>query len=91
MQGLMWRAYDSHGFLQYSFIETVQAMHPYYVIRAMGGVLFLTGALVMVYNLIQTAKGRVRDEEPVALPAASESSRQTTKGGGNSPAAPARA
>jgi len=70
MQGLMWRAYDSHGFLQYSFIETVQAMHPYYVIRAMGGVLFLIGALVMVYNLIQTAKGRVRDEEPVALPAA---------------------
>ena len=69
MQGLMWRAYDDYGFLQYSFIETVQAMRPYYVIRAMGGVLFLIGALVMVYNLIQTAKGRVRDEEPVALPA----------------------
>jgi len=75
MQGLMWRAYDSQGFLQYSFIETVQAMHPYYVIRAMGGVLFLAGALVMVYNLIQTAKGRVRDEEPIGL----------------APAAPARA
>ena len=70
MQGLMWRAYDDYGFLQYSFIETVQAMRPYYVIRALGGLFFLSGALVMVYNLIQTAKGRVRDEEPIALPAA---------------------
>ncbi len=50
--------------------ETVQAMHPYYVIRALGGLLFVAGSLVMVYNLIQTAKGRVRDEEPVALPSA---------------------
>ena len=54
MQGLMWRAYDSYGFLQYSFAESVNAMHPYYVIRFLGGVLFLTGALIMVYNLIQT-------------------------------------
>jgi methylglutaconyl-CoA hydratase len=38
-QGLMWRAYDSLGFLQYSFAETVDAMHPYYVIRAVGGLL----------------------------------------------------
>ncbi len=68
MQGLMWRAYDDYGFLQYSFIETVQAMRPYYVIRALGGLLFLGGALIMVYNLIQTAKGRVRDEEPDVLP-----------------------
>jgi cytochrome c oxidase cbb3-type subunit 1 len=57
MQGLMWRAYDEFGFLQYSFIETVAAMHPYYVIRAMGGVLYLTGALIMVYNLWKTAIG----------------------------------
>jgi len=57
MQGLMWRAYDDFGFLQYSFIETVAAMHPYYVIRAMGGVLYLTGALIMVYNLWKTATG----------------------------------
>ncbi len=71
MQGLMWRAYDSYGFLQYSFIETVQAMHPYYVIRALGGLLFVAGALVMVYNLIQTARGRLRDEEPVAAPSTS--------------------
>ena len=58
MQGLMWRSYDSLGFLQYSFIETVAAMHPYYVIRAFGGVLFLIGALIMVYNLIRTIRRR---------------------------------
>ena len=52
------------GFLQYSFIETVEAMHPYYVIRALGGVLFLAGALVMVYNLWRTARGDVRAEAP---------------------------
>ncbi|MGB0671611.1 MAG: cbb3-type cytochrome c oxidase subunit I, partial [Rhodospirillales bacterium] len=63
MQGLMWRAYDSLGFLQYSFIETVEAMHPYYVIRAMGGVLFVLGALIMVYNLIKTIKGDIRTEQ----------------------------
>jgi cytochrome c oxidase cbb3-type subunit 1 len=63
MQGLMWRSYDDLGFLQYAFIETVEAMHPFYVIRAFGGVLFLAGALVMVYNLWRTARGEVRAEE----------------------------
>ena len=57
MQGLMWRAYDELGFLQYSFVETVQAMHPFYVIRAMGGALFLIGSLVMACNLWRTARG----------------------------------
>ena len=68
MQGLMWRAYDKLGFLQYSFIETVEAMHPYYVIRAMGGTLFLLGALVMVYNLIRTVRGDIRTEQAFAQP-----------------------
>ncbi len=54
MQGLMWRAYDQFGFLQYSFSESVNAVHPYYVIRALGGVAFVSGALIMVYNLIMT-------------------------------------
>jgi cytochrome c oxidase cbb3-type subunit 1 len=61
MQGLMWRAYDELGFLQYSFIETVMAMHPFYIIRGLGGVLFLVGSLIMVYNLIMT----VRAGQPV--------------------------
>jgi cytochrome c oxidase cbb3-type subunit 1 len=70
MQGLMWRAYDSLGFLQYSFVETVEAMHPYYVIRACGGVLFLTGAVIMAYNLWRTARGEVRTEAPEPVPQA---------------------
>jgi cytochrome c oxidase cbb3-type subunit 1 len=57
MQGLMWRAYDAFGFLQYSFAESVSAVHPFYVIRLTGGVCFLIGALIMVYNLIRTARG----------------------------------
>jgi cytochrome c oxidase cbb3-type subunit 1 len=62
MQGLMWRSYDQLGFLQYSFAETVDAMHPFYVIRALGGLMFLIGALVMVYNLWRTARGDVATE-----------------------------
>jgi cytochrome c oxidase cbb3-type subunit 1 len=69
MQGLMWRSYDNLGFLEYSFAETVAAMHPFYVIRALGGILFLTGALIMVYNLWRTARGDVRSDEPYAVPA----------------------
>jgi cytochrome c oxidase cbb3-type subunit 1 len=68
LQGLMWRAYDALGFLQYSFVETVEAMHPFYVIRALGGALFLIGALIMVYNLWRTARGDVRDEAPIGAP-----------------------
>jgi len=68
MQGLMWRTYDALGFLEYSFVETVEAMHPYYLIRALGGILFLIGALIMVYNLWQTGRGRIRDEKPFGMP-----------------------
>jgi cytochrome c oxidase cbb3-type subunit 1 len=68
MQGLMWRAFDQLGYLQYSFIETVEAMHPYYVIRAIGGVLFLLGSLIMVYNLIRTVRGDIRTEAAFARP-----------------------
>jgi cytochrome c oxidase cbb3-type subunit 1 len=69
MQGFMWRSYDEFGFLQYAFIETVVAMHPYYVIRALGGVLFLAGSLIMVYNFWRTIRGDVSSE---ALPGAAE-------------------
>ncbi|MBV1693015.1 MAG: cytochrome-c oxidase, cbb3-type subunit I [Hyphomicrobiales bacterium] len=56
-QGLMWRAYDKLGFLQYSFIETVEAMKPYYMIRAVGGLLFIIGSLIMAYNIWRTIRG----------------------------------
>jgi cytochrome c oxidase cbb3-type subunit 1 len=61
MQGLMWRATDDLGILQYSFVETVEAMHPYYIIRATGGALFVLGSLIMAYNVIRTIRG----DEPV--------------------------
>jgi cytochrome c oxidase cbb3-type subunit 1 len=70
MQGLMWREYDAQGFLVYSFSESVAAMHPYYLIRALGGLLYLSGALVMVYNLVRTVWGGAREELPLAAPAA---------------------
>ena len=57
LQGLMWRAYDSLGFLEYSFVETVEAMHPFYIIRAVGGLLFVLGSFLMAYNLWRTARG----------------------------------
>ena len=69
MQGLMWRAYDRYGFLQYAFVETVEAMHPYYVIRALGGLLFVVGALLMAWNVIQTVRGAA-EPRAQALPAA---------------------
>jgi cytochrome c oxidase cbb3-type subunit 1 len=63
MQGLMWRATDNLGILQYSFVESVEAMHPYYLIRAAGGLLFVLGGLIMAYNVIRTIRG----DEPVDL------------------------
>ncbi len=57
MQGLMWRAVDPDGTLTYSFVESVQAMHPYYVIRFLGGLLYLTGMLMMAYNIARTIAG----------------------------------
>ena len=67
MQGLMWRAYNALGFLEYSFVETVEAMQPYYLVRALGGVLFLIGALIMAYNLAMTIAGRTASADE-ALP-----------------------
>jgi len=63
LQGLMWRAYDQLGFLEYSFVETVEAMHPFYIIRAIGGLMFLAGALIMAWNIWRTIRG----DEPVNL------------------------
>ncbi len=64
-QGLMWREYDDQGFLVNSFIETVSAIHPEYVMRTAGGGLYLAGALVMAYNIWRTIRGDVREEVPM--------------------------
>ena len=65
MEGLMWREYGADGYLVNSFAETVAAKFPMYVLRAFGGVLYLSGALVMAYNVWQTIAGRLRVEEPM--------------------------
>lgn len=57
MQGLMWRSYDEMGFLEYSFVESVVAMHPFYVIRATGGLLYVIGVLIMIFNCWKTICG----------------------------------
>ncbi|MBC6404883.1 MAG: cytochrome-c oxidase, cbb3-type subunit I [Rhodospirillales bacterium] len=67
MEGLMWRAYDAQGFLEYSFIETVEVKQPFNIIRAVGGLLYLLGAVVMAYNLWRTVRGDVAKEAEPAL------------------------
>ena len=54
MEGLMWRAVNDDGTLTYTFVEAVKATHPYYVIRLLGGVLFLSGMVVMAWNVFKT-------------------------------------
>ncbi|MCW8923717.1 MAG: cytochrome-c oxidase, cbb3-type subunit I [Gammaproteobacteria bacterium] len=58
MQGLMWRAVNADGTLTYSFVESVQSMHPFYVVRFLGGVMFLTGMVIMAYNMFKTIANR---------------------------------
>ena len=59
MQGLMWRAYDEYGTLAYTFVESVDAMHPYYAMRAVGGAIFLFGAVLMLINVLMTVSKSV--------------------------------
>jgi cytochrome c oxidase cbb3-type subunit 1 len=71
MEGLMWRAYTPDGFLAYSFIETVAAKHVENIVRALGGLMFLSGTLIMIYNLWMTVKqpSSTTEAAPVALAA----------------------
>ncbi len=68
-QGLMWREYGADGYLVYAFAEVVAAMHPYYLIRTVGGLLYFAGALIMAWNIWMTILGRLRDEAPLATAA----------------------
>ena len=70
MQGLMWRAVNADGTLTYSFIESVKASYPFWNIRLIGGILFLTGMILMLYNTIKTISGEKTYNAPVLEPAA---------------------
>ncbi len=64
-QGMMWRAVDEYGNLMYSFIDTVTVLHPYYTIRTIAGVLYLTGFIMFAYNIIKTiTAGKALSTEP---------------------------
>ena len=69
-QSLMWKQFTPEGILQYpNFLETVVKLIPLYITRAIGGTLYFTGVLVMVYNLIKTAKqGQFEDNEATEAP-----------------------
>ncbi len=69
MQGLMWRAVNADGTLTYSFIESVERTYPFYYVRLLGGIFFLSGMLLMAYNTWKTVSGaKAVDDE--AVPAA---------------------
>jgi cytochrome c oxidase cbb3-type subunit 1 len=72
MQGLMWRAVNPDGTLVYSFVESVKATYPFYVVRLVGGVLYLVGMLIMAWNVVMTvSRGKVTAVPvPTALAAA---------------------
>ena len=70
MQGLMWRAVNPDGTLVYSFVEGVKATFPFYVIRLGGGVLYLSGMLIMAWNVFMTVKGGKVVQQRVPMVAA---------------------
>jgi cytochrome c oxidase cbb3-type subunit I len=69
MQGLMWRAQNPDGTLTYTFVESLKATYPYYVIRLLGGALFLSGMLIMAYNVWRTVRSTKPVEAAVLAPA----------------------
>ena len=65
MQGLMWRATNEDGTLSYSFIESLEATYPFYAMRLLGGALFLTGMIIMVWNCYRTIRAGSSETVPV--------------------------
>jgi len=66
MQGLMWRAVNPDGTLTYTFVESVKATYPFYMIRLLGGLIVFSGMLIMAYNVWKTAAGnRGLNEAPI--------------------------
>ncbi|AVV82303.1 cytochrome oxidase subunit I [Shewanella putrefaciens] len=70
MQGLMWRAVNADGTLTYSFVESLEASYPFYFVRFIGGCFFLTGMLIMAYNVVRTVKASKDSLPALAEPTA---------------------
>ena len=69
MQGLMWRAFNDDGTLTYSFIESLVATKPYYAVRLIGGLLFLSGMFFMAWNTWKTFSSKEMKAIPASEPA----------------------
>jgi len=69
MQGLMWRAFNEDGTLTYSFIESLVATNPYYAIRLLGGILFLSGMFFFAWNTWKTLSSKEMKPIPASEPA----------------------
>jgi cytochrome c oxidase cbb3-type subunit 1 len=65
MQGLMWRAVNDDGTLTYTFIESVKSTYPFYVIRLLGGLLYLGGMFLMAWNVFKTIAAGKAVEAPI--------------------------
>jgi len=63
MQGLMWRAVNADGTLTYSFVESLEASHTGYIVRALGGAIFLSGMIIMAYNTYKTVRGANAEQQ----------------------------
>ena len=66
MQGLMWRAVNADGTLTYTFVESLEKSYPFYALRLVGGIIFLTGMFVMAYNTFKTVvaeEGSIKPQE----------------------------
>jgi len=61
-QGMMWRTFDAFGNLRYSFVESVAQMVPFYIMRAVGGMFFFAGMIVMTYNMYRTISRATHEE-----------------------------
>jgi cytochrome c oxidase cbb3-type subunit 1 len=73
MQGLMWRATNPDGTLTYSFVESLVATYPYYLVRLLGGLLCLAGMVIMAVNVVKTMQqARQPAPQPVLAPEASQ-------------------
>ncbi|MBS1154859.1 MAG: ccoN [Proteobacteria bacterium] len=70
MQGQMWRAVNNDGTLTYAFIDSIKATYPYYFIRFLGGLCYLSGMLLMLYNVLRTALEGSAIDAPVPAVAA---------------------
>jgi cytochrome c oxidase cbb3-type subunit 1 len=70
MQGLMWRATNADGTLTYTFVESLKATYPYYVVRLGGGILVLAGMFIMLYNVIKTVTVAEPRIDAIPVPAA---------------------